>query len=200
MTWFQYSATSGSPNERHKYTRFRMSFWKQEPPKPTDDLRNLGPMRVSTPIECATSVTLAPVTSQRAEMLLMLEMRCARKAFAVSFDSSALHKLVVSTCGFGTHRRYTLAKHCTAAWPAGVSAPPTSTRSGLKRSSMAVPSARNSGLESTWKLVVVQDAAITLAIASAVFTGTVDFSTMILGEPSPVVLHTCAMRRAASSQ
>ena len=92
-----------------------------------------------------------------------------------------------------------MAKHCTAAWPAGVSAPPTSTRSGLKRSSMAVPSARNSGLESTWKLVVVQLAAITLAIASAVFTGTVDFSTMILGEPSPVVLHTCAMRRAASS-
>ena len=31
-----------------------MSFWKHEPPKPTDDLRNLGPMRVSTPIECAT--------------------------------------------------------------------------------------------------------------------------------------------------
>ena len=92
-----------------------------------------------------------------------------------------------------------MAKHCTAARPAGVSAPPTSTRSGLKRSSIAVPSARNSGLESTWKLVVVQLAAITLAIASAVFTGTVDFSTMILGEPSPVVLHTCAMRRAASS-
>ena len=92
-----------------------------------------------------------------------------------------------------------MAKHCTAAWPAGVSAPPTRTRSGLKRSSMAVPSARNSGLESTWKLVVVQLAAMTLAMASAVFTGTVDFSTMILGEPSPVVLHTCAMRRAASS-
>ena len=64
---------------------------------------------------------------------------------------------------------------------------------------MAVPSARNSGLESTWKLVVVQLAAITLAMASAVFTGTVDFSTMILGDPSPVVLHTCAIRRAASS-
>ena len=92
-----------------------------------------------------------------------------------------------------------MAKHCTAAWPAGVSAPPTRTRSGLKRSSMAVPSARNSGLESTWKLVVVQLAAITLAMASAVFTGTVDFSTMILGDPSPVVLHTCAIRRAASS-
>ena len=61
----------------------------------------------------------AAATSHRAEMELMLEMRCARKAFAVSFDSSALHKLVVSTCGLGTHRRYTLARHCTAACPAG---------------------------------------------------------------------------------
>ena len=59
---------------------------------------------------------------------------------------------------------------------------------------MAVPSARNSGLESTWKLVVVQLAAMTLAMASAVFTGTVDFSTMIL-LPS----ETSAMRRAADS-
>ena len=31
-----------------------MSFWKQEPPKPTDALRNLGPMRESVPIACDT--------------------------------------------------------------------------------------------------------------------------------------------------
>ena len=42
-------------------------------------------------------------TSHRAEMELMLEMRCARKAFAVSLESSALHRFVVSTCAVGTH-------------------------------------------------------------------------------------------------
>jgi hypothetical protein len=31
-----------------------MSFWKHEPPKPTEALRNLGPMRESMPIACAT--------------------------------------------------------------------------------------------------------------------------------------------------
>merc|ERR1719473_70182 len=174
MTWFQYSATSGRPKERHKYTRLRMSFWKHEPPKPTDALRNLGPMRESTPIEWATSSTSAPVASQRAEMELIDEMRCARKAFAVSLESSALHRLVVSTCASGTQRRYTSAMNLIAARPCGVCGPPTSTRSGLKRSLMAVPSARNSGFESTWKSMPVQLADITLAIASAVFTGTVD--------------------------
>merc|ERR1719473_2503432 len=157
-------------------------------------------MRESTPMECATSATSAPVTSQSAEMELMEEMRWARKALAVSLESSADQRLVVSTCALGTHCRYTSAMYWTAASPCGVVGPPTRTRSGLKRSSMAVPSARNSGLESTWKLVPLHEAAITLAIASAVFTGTVDFSTMIFGDLLSDALHTAAMRRAASSQ
>ena len=32
------------------YTKLRMSFWKQEPPKPTLAFRNLGPMRESVPV------------------------------------------------------------------------------------------------------------------------------------------------------
>jgi hypothetical protein len=36
------------------YTRFRMSFWKQLPPKPTLAFRNLLPMRESMPMERAT--------------------------------------------------------------------------------------------------------------------------------------------------
>ena len=63
-----------------------MSFWKHEPPKPTDDLRNLGPMRESTPIAYATSDTSAPVASHSAEIELIDEMRCARKALAVSLE------------------------------------------------------------------------------------------------------------------
>ena len=81
-----------------------MSFWKHDPPKPTDDLRNLGPMRESIPMALATSVTSAPVTSQRAEIELMEEIRWARKALAVSLESSALQRLVVRTRSGGTQR------------------------------------------------------------------------------------------------
>ena len=44
----------------HKYTRLSMSFWKQEPPKPTEAIRNLFPIRVSAPIAEATWLTSAP--------------------------------------------------------------------------------------------------------------------------------------------
>ena len=46
-------------------------------------------MRESTPTAYATSSTSAFVFSHSAEMALIDEMRCARKAFAVSFESSA---------------------------------------------------------------------------------------------------------------
>lgn len=82
-----------------------MSFWKHEPPKPTEARRNLGPIRESTPIACATSSTSAPVFSQSAEIELIDEMRCARKALAVSLESSADQRLVVSTFSGGTQRR-----------------------------------------------------------------------------------------------
>lgn len=52
-----------------------MSFWKHEPPKPTDALRNLEPIRESSPIARATSDTSAPVASHTADKELMLEMR-----------------------------------------------------------------------------------------------------------------------------
>lgn len=72
-----------------------MSFWKQEPPKPTEALRNLGPMRESHPTAFATSSILAPVASHMAESALMEEMRCASMAFAASFESSEDHKPTV---------------------------------------------------------------------------------------------------------
>ena len=82
ITWRQYSATSGKPSEPLRYTRFKMSFWKQLPPKPTLARKKCGPMRRSTPHASATSYTLAPVASQIAEMALIEEMRCAKSAFA----------------------------------------------------------------------------------------------------------------------
>merc|ERR1719238_1944029 len=55
----------------------------------------------------AISLTLAPVASQMADMALMLETRCARKAFAASLDSSEDHVLVVTMCSLGTQYSYT---------------------------------------------------------------------------------------------
>ena len=42
----------------------------------------------SSPIALATSDTSAPVDSQISDMALMLEILCARKALAASFDNS----------------------------------------------------------------------------------------------------------------
>ncbi len=44
----------------------KISFLKQLPPKPGPTLRNLLPIRLSLPIARETSLTSAPVTSQRA--------------------------------------------------------------------------------------------------------------------------------------
>jgi len=63
-------------------------------------------MRGSVPQAREISETFAPVASQRAEMELIDEMRCARNAFAVSFDSSADHRLVVTMRSFGTQCSY----------------------------------------------------------------------------------------------
>ena len=48
---------------------------------------------------------------------------------------------------------------------------------GASRSFMAVPSAKNSGLLSTWNLTPLSVDDSTALMACAVFTGTVDFST-----------------------
>ena len=85
-----------------------MSFWKQEPPKPTEALRNLAPMRVSVPMARATCDTSAPVASQSAEIEFIEEMRCASIALAVSLDSSADHRLVHRMRSLGTQCAYTL--------------------------------------------------------------------------------------------
>jgi hypothetical protein len=69
------------------------------------------------------------------------------------------------------------------------------TRSGLKRSEMAVPSARNSGLEriSKWQ-PGLEFASRIVRIDSAVRHGTVDFSTTILEDVA-----TAAIWRVANS-
>ena len=70
--------------------------------KPTEDLRNFGPIRLSVPMACATSSTLAPVASQSAEIALIEEIRWARNALAVSLDNSEDQRLVVIIFSRGT--------------------------------------------------------------------------------------------------
>ena len=98
------------PKDFEIYTKFKISFWKQEPPKPTEACRNLGPILESIPIAFATSDTLAPVASQRADKELIDDIRWARKAFAVSLDSSDDHKLVVKMFSLATQELYTSTK------------------------------------------------------------------------------------------
>ena len=128
----------------------------------------------------------------------MLEILCARNAFAASLESSADHRFARRIRSGGTQFAYTSHSASTASLPAWPSIlPPINTRSGAERSVMAVPSARNSGLDRMSNCTVGSEQLRrrTFSIASAVLTGTVDFSTMIL-----FVLETAAMVRAAASQ
>ena len=57
------------------YTRLRMSFLKQEPPKPILAFRKREPIRLSLPTAKEISATSASVFSQRAETELIEEIR-----------------------------------------------------------------------------------------------------------------------------
>lgn len=81
-----------------------MSFWKHDPPNPTDADKNLGPIRESVPTHLETCSTSAPVASHSAEIAFMDETRCASIALAVSFDSSADQRLARSTRSDGIQR------------------------------------------------------------------------------------------------
>ena len=60
-------------------------------------------------------------------MELMEEMRCASMALAVSFDSSALHRLAHRMRSSGIQWLYTLLSTSIARCPLSVSLPPIST-------------------------------------------------------------------------
>src|SRR5574343_22592 len=124
-----------------------MSFWKHEPPKPTEAFKNLGPILLSNPIAFATSLTSAPVFSHNSLNALIEETRCAKKALAVNFDNSEDQTLVVKILSVGTQFAYTSTNCWIAFCPSGVVSPPIKTLSGANKSSTAVPSAKNSGLD-----------------------------------------------------
>mmetsp|Transcript_1787 Transcript_1787/g.3959 ORF Transcript_1787/g.3959 Transcript_1787/m.3959 type:complete len:226 (-) Transcript_1787:610-1287(-) len=120
MTCIQYAATWGRPAVSHRYTRLRMSFWKQLPPNPGLHLRNFAPTPGSELTTVMRWSMSAPEASQMALNALTLEMRWARSAFAISFDSSALHTLAVMMLERGTQRAYNEASASTADRPSRV--------------------------------------------------------------------------------
>ena len=159
-------------------------------------------MRESAPMAKATSSTSASVASQRAEILLMEEILCARKALATSFDNSEDQRLVVKIRSRGTHCAYRSTSTCTASRPSGVDSPPIRIRSGFSKSATAEPSARNSGFESTWWRIPLPLWARIVWINSAVRTGIVLFSTMILGRSAQreIVRATASTKRRSAAR
>ena len=121
----------------------------------------------------------ASVRSQSAEILLTEEIRCASIALATSLESSLLQTLVSSRRSRGTQCAYNSATVSAALRPFSFSSPPIKTRSGVVKSSIALPSAKNSGFETTENWVELFPDSRIRAIASAVRTGRVLFSTTI---------------------
>ena len=72
-----------------------MSFLKQLPSNPGPALRNSLPILLSVPIASETSFILAPVLSHNDDIEFIELIRWAKKALAVNFESSELHKSVV---------------------------------------------------------------------------------------------------------
>lgn len=63
---------------------------------PTEASRNLGPIRESLPTALATSVTSAPVASHTADSELILEILCARNAFAAYIHKNNIYNTIIN--------------------------------------------------------------------------------------------------------
>ncbi len=140
-------------------------------------------MRWSAPIPRRTLSMSAPSPSASSAISFMNEMRVASMALAAYLVSSALTTSIHTVRSwwrlYGMYRRVIT---CRARSPSGLSGTPMTMRSGRMKSSMAAPSFRNSGLETTTKsrpmTCLASSSARTVAsTAAAVPTGTVDLLT-----------------------
>src|SRR5262249_41675165 len=135
--------------------------------------RKAGRMRASRPTPFITWVTSAPACSHRLAMALANEILVARKALDAYLIISAEGTSVMI---MGRSRgAYSSSRVMATCW---VGAPIT-IRSGRRVSSMAEPSRRNSGLETTSNGTgVIWLCSMTSRTRSPVPTGTVDLLTM----------------------
>ncbi len=131
------------------------------------------PMRASLPMPRFTFNTSAPTCSHKFAISFMKLMRVASMALAAYLVISAEGTSMNSTCaGCVTNGAYSSAMTARA----GSLGDPMTTRSGLRKSSNAWPSRRNSGLDTTSVLAVACSARIARTFAH-VPMGTVDFTT-----------------------
>lgn len=93
------------------YTKFKISFWKQDCPNPTEAFKNLYPIRPSASIALAISSTLAPVFSYKTKFALIEDICCAKNVLAVSFDYSEDQTLVVIMRSFCNQWARIFTKH-----------------------------------------------------------------------------------------
>ena len=78
--------------------------------------RNARRTTVHTARTFDSSCTFAPVASQIADIALIDETRCAKNAFAASFESSDDHVFVIRILSFGTQCSYTADSAAVACW------------------------------------------------------------------------------------
>jgi hypothetical protein len=130
-------------------------------------------MRSSEPMPLRIWSTLAPTRSQMLAISFMNEMRVASIALAAYLVSSA-DSMSMWMIGLPvrTNGPYSSSMTSAARWDSE----PMTTRSGLRKSSMAAPSFRNSGFETTSNSWLV-DSLRAPSTLRAVPTGTVDLST-----------------------
>lgn len=151
-----------------------MSFWKHDPPNPTDGIRKFEPIRWSLLMTFRIYITSAPLSSHSAVIEFIEEIRCAKKALATNFDNSLDHTLAVKIRSLDTQCAYTFTNTSMSC----AFSPPMSTRSGFSKSVTAVPSARNYGLlrtENVKELLCLQNASNIWRTETLQRTGTVLF-------------------------
>lgn len=147
-TAYQYWADCSSPLSWRIYTRDNRSFSKQLPPNAGLGLRYLDPILESELTIFFTSSTEHSSNFSVNEVIeFMLLILWASIALDINFPNSLLAFLVLITLVFGM-RSLTSSKHTFPLWESGV---PMTTLSGFNKFSIAYPSAKNSGIETTVK-------------------------------------------------
>ncbi len=151
------------------------SLGKQLPPHPMPAFRNALPIRLSIPMPSVTWSMLAPESSHMRATAFVKEIFIARNELLACLMSSALFTSVTITGAFiGAYSSF-------MNFSARLFSTPITILSGLRKSCIAVPSLKNSGLltisKSMFRLLYCL---IVFPTLSPVFTGTVLLSMTIL--------------------
>ena len=148
MAWVACSMLSSVPASVAMWARARTSLGKHDPPQPQPAYKKWLPMRESLPMPSRTCSISAPTFSASSAISFIKLMRVASMALATYLVSSALRtSIIISRSRLRRNGAYK-ARINSAAWSLSQ---PTTTRSGRIKSSIATPSLRNSGLETTAK-------------------------------------------------